>query len=88
MAKVSGPTDQRLCFCFAHNEVVKVAAYLEPSRLGDPAGLHRLEASRPDQPLGFAAGADVIGSVEEDRWIPATGCWSSRRYWRKGSQTP
>jgi len=46
---------------------VKVAAHLEPTRLFDPAGLHRLEAGRSDQPLDFLASTVVVGHVEEDR---------------------
>jgi len=34
---------------------VKIAAHLESARLLDPAVLRRLEAGRPDQPLGFLA---------------------------------
>ena len=41
--------------------------HLEPTRLFDPAGLHRLEAGRPDQPLDFLASTVVAGRVEEDR---------------------
>jgi len=40
---------------------------LEPARLFDPAGLHRLEAGGSDQPLDFVAGTVVVGRVEEDR---------------------
>jgi hypothetical protein len=46
---------------------VKVAAHLEPTRLVDPAGLHRLEAGRSDQPLDFLASTVVVGRVEQDR---------------------
>jgi hypothetical protein len=45
---------------------VKVAADLEPARLFDPAGLHRLEAGRSDQPLDCLASTVVIGHVEQD----------------------
>jgi hypothetical protein len=53
--------------CGADYEIVKVAAHLEPARLCEPAGLHRLEASRPDQPLDFLARTVVVGYVEQDR---------------------
>jgi hypothetical protein len=46
---------------------VKVAAYLESTRLLDPAGLHRLEPGRPDQPFDFLASTVVVGRVEQDR---------------------
>jgi hypothetical protein len=46
---------------------VKVAAHLESTRLFDPAGLHRLEAGRPDQPLDFLASTVVVRRGEEDR---------------------
>ena len=48
-------------------EVVKVAAHLEPTRLFDPAGLHRLDAGHSDQPLDFLASTVVVGRVEQDR---------------------
>ncbi len=38
---------------------MQVAAHLETARLSGPAGLHRLEADRPDQPLDFLAGTVV-----------------------------
>jgi hypothetical protein len=44
---------------------VEVAAQLEPTRLVEPAGLHRLEAGRSDEPLDFLAGPVVVGRVEE-----------------------
>jgi hypothetical protein len=50
-------------------QVVKVAAHLESARLFDPAGLHRLEACRSDQPLDFLAGPVVVGQIEEDRQL-------------------
>ena len=53
--------------CGADYEIVKVAAHLKPTRLFDPAGLHRLEAGRADQPLDFLASMVIIGRVEEDR---------------------
>jgi hypothetical protein len=39
----------------ADYEIAKVAAHLEPARLFESAGLHRLEAGRSDQPLDFLA---------------------------------
>jgi len=47
-AKRSGPTDQWARLCGADYEIVKVAARFEPARLVDSAGLHRLEAGRPN----------------------------------------
>ena len=44
---------------------MKVAANLEPARLSDPAGLHRLEAGRPDQPLDFLA-VMTVDSIYSD----------------------
>ena len=51
----------------ADDEIVKVAAHLESTRLVDPTDAHRLEAGRSDQPLDFLAGTVVIGRVEEHR---------------------
>jgi hypothetical protein len=51
----------------ADDAIVQVAAHLEPARLTDPARPRRLEAGRPDQPLGFLAGPVVVGRVEQDR---------------------
>jgi len=48
-------------------QIVKVATHLEPARLSEPAGLHRLEAARPDQPLDFLAGTVAVGHVGQDR---------------------
>ncbi|MGH3188296.1 MAG: hypothetical protein ACRDOL_13680 [Streptosporangiaceae bacterium] len=41
---------------------MKVAAHLESTRLPDPAGLHRLEAGRSDQPFDFLASTVVAGA--------------------------
>ena len=65
----SGPSNQGARFCGADDEIVKVATQLEPARLLDPADLHRLEASGPDQPLDFAAAAVVVGNVEQNSWL-------------------
>ena len=51
----------------ADDEIVRVAAHLESTRVLDPADLQRLEAGRSDQPLDFFARAVVVGRVEEDR---------------------
>ena len=42
---------------------MKVAAHLEPARKPDAADLHRLEAGRPDQPLGLRGGAVIAGAL-------------------------
>ena len=49
------------------NEIVKVPAYFEASRLSDPTNFHGFEAGCPDQPLDFFASTVVVGRVEEDR---------------------
>jgi hypothetical protein len=43
----SGPADQRSRLCGADDDIMKVAAH-ESTRLFDSAGLHRLDAGRPD----------------------------------------
>ena len=42
---------------------MKVAAHLEPARLSDPAGLHRLEAGRSDQLLDSPPPAALTASA-------------------------
>ena len=44
----SSSADQRPRLCGADDEIVKVPAHLESTRLFDPADLQRLEAGRPD----------------------------------------
>jgi hypothetical protein len=46
---------------------VKVTAYLQSTRLFDPADLHGFESSCPDPPLDFLARTVVVGRVEKDR---------------------
>src|SRR6202042_3581544 len=72
-AEGRGRADHRPRLGEADHEVVKVAPHLEPTRLFEPAGLHRLEAGRPDQPPDFLAGPAVVGHVEEDRWLRRPG---------------
>jgi hypothetical protein len=59
-AKRSGPARQRPRLGGADYEIVKVAAHLESARLFDPAGLHRVEAGRSDQPLDFLASTVML----------------------------
>ena len=65
----SGPNDQGARLCRTDYEIVKVTTHLEPARLFDPADLHRLEASRSDQPLDFVATTVIIDHVEQNRWL-------------------
>ena len=51
---------------------MQVAADLEPARLFKPAGPHRFEAGRPDQPLDFHAGAVVV-VVKDGQILTARG---------------
>ena len=84
----SGPNDQGPRLCGADDEIVKVATHLESARLFDPADLHRLEASRSDQPLDFVAHHGRRRSRRTEPLARVTGCSRTRRDRPTSYRTP
>ena len=59
----------RTCIDMSPINMGEAATHLESARLFDPADLHRLEATRSDQPFDFVATTVVVGHVEQNRWL-------------------